>query len=94
RYADAWPMLSDNFRKSLGVTTLKIYTDEWEKSGHAELLALKSTHVASDSAIFVLDLHYPKGPVTHKIRYEYVRDQVTGHSRFGHWLFEKGNFIN
>jgi hypothetical protein len=93
RYEQAWVMLSDRFKAALGVTTLEGYIGEWEKSGAAILLGLEAVQKDNNDATFILDLHYPSGPVTHKIRYEFVRDEDQGHRRFGYWLFERGNFV-
>jgi hypothetical protein len=93
RYEESFPMLSSQFKNALSVTTLTRYRDEWESSGAAILLALEPEELEAKRAVYVLDLHYPAGPVTHKIRYVFARDVERGHPRFGYWLFMRGTFV-
>jgi hypothetical protein len=94
-YESAWPMLSDAFRRSLGLLSYEIYKQEWNKSGPAILLALEASEVAVNNATFVLDLNYPREreEVVHKIRYEFIRDNTLGHQRFDYWLFQAGKIL-
>ena len=93
-YEKTWPMLSETFRQSLGLTYEK-YKQEWNKSGPAILLALEPIDVADDKATYLLGLIYPREskPVDHRIRYEFTRDEALGDPRFDRWLFLRGTFV-
>jgi hypothetical protein len=92
-YDDAWPMLSTEFRASLGFTTVKIYADDWKRSGPAIITGLSIEQLSSDSATVILDLRYDKAVPGHKnvrVRYWLRRSPQAGTPAFAYWLFSRG----
>ena len=92
QYDTAWTMLSSDFNSRMGVTTIETYKSEWERSGPARIVSLDAAE-DNDRATVTVRLHYPKRDAYFNIRYELVRDQNAGNSRFGYWMFARGSVI-
>ena len=97
RYAEAWPMLSNRFKRSINVRTYEKYIAEWKRSGPAIIVGITAEQVTQAAGAVVLELDYPKAISAQrfkKIRYQFEANQQEGHPRFGYWVFVAGNFID
>ncbi len=96
QYADAWLMMSDRLKASLGVVTLEQYRREWQRSGPAFVVDIEDVNVEENHAELILELNYPnavEAARTKRFRYQFERDEQAGSNRFGHWLFMSGQEI-
>jgi hypothetical protein len=90
RYAEAWRMVSDQYKTDTGALTLDQFRAGWELTGPAILLSWEATRVEVDEATFILELDYRKVGAIYKVQYDFIRDKQLGHAHFDYWLFDKG----